>query len=191
MARDATAVVIGTGALYQAALATAFPTPPEGDLSEGTPPTGFTGVGYSEDGWAFEIDRTFEDINVAEEADPVNTIKTAQNIRLVGALAETYQSGIELALGGGAIASGSPVGYDSYTPPATTEAADEKALILVTPTVPIAGVAKLRFIEIPRAIATGAISIVHQRTQKQMIAIEFRLLVPASGDIFTIRDEIT
>ena len=191
MARDATAVVIGTGALYQAAEGTAFPTPPVGNLDESTPPTGFVGVGYSESGWAFEVDRTFEDINVAEEADPVQIIKTAQNIRLVGALAETSLPGIQLALGGGTIAAGSPVGYDTYTPPASTAAAVEKALILITPTAPVAGVAKLRYIEIPRAIATGAISILNQRTQKQMIAIEFRLIVPATGDIFTIRDQIT
>lgn len=192
MARDSLSVLVGTGALYVADVGTAFPSPPEGTLDEATPPTGFTGLGYSEDGWSFEVDRTFEDVNVAEEFDPVAVLKTAQSIRLVGALAQSTLTSIQLALGGGTISAGSPAGHDSYAPPASADAADEKALVLVTPAKPVAAVAKRRFIEIPRAIATGAVAIqVQKAPQKQLIAIEFRLLIPSSGDIFTIRDQVT
>ncbi len=191
MARDSLSVHVGTGALYVADVGTAFPSPPEGSLDESSQPTGFVGVGYSEDGWSFEIDRTFEDVNVAEEFDPVNVLKTAQNIRLVGAMAQATLDSIELALGGGTITLGSPASHDSYDPPASADPADEKALVLVVPTTPVASVAKNRFIEIPRSIATGAVALQHQKApQKQLVAIEFRLLIPTSGDIFNIRDQV-
>lgn len=192
MARTSVDVLVGTGALYQAATGTAFPTPPEGSIDGATAPTGFTEVGYSEEGWSFEVDKTFEDVNVAEEFDPINTLKTAQNIRLVGILAQATLESIQLAMSGGTIAAGSPAGHDSYTPPGSTDAPDEKALVLAVPTSPVSGNPKVRYFEIPRAIATGAFSLRHAKApQKVVVAIEYRLLIPSAGDIFTIREQVT
>ena len=63
-------------------------------------------IGYSEDGWTLEMDRTFEDILVAEEVDPIKTIKTAQEARLMGELSQASQTNIQTALGGGTITTG-------------------------------------------------------------------------------------
>lgn len=191
MARSVIDVLVGNGALYQAASGTSFPSPPEGSIDGATPPTGFTEVGYSEEGWALQIDRTFEDVLVEEEVDPIATYKTAQNITLVGTLAQATLESMELALGGGTITTDTPTDHDTYTPPASTTAPDELALILAVPTSPVGGNAKVRYFNIPRAIATGAVQMQHQKApQKTVIAVEFRLLIPETGDIFSVVEQV-
>ena len=86
-------------------------------------------VGYSEDGWTLEVDKTFEDVMVAEELDPIKTLKSAQEVRLTGELAQASLTNFQVAMGGGSTqsnelgagASGaagtSVTGYHTFTPP--------------------------------------------------------------------------
>lgn len=196
MARTVNDVLIGTGALYSKASTgtySGFPDPPEGSIDGATAPTAFTEMGYSDEGWSFNVDRTFEDILVAEENDPIKILKTAQNLVLVGILAQATLESIQLAMGGGTITGADPAGFDSYVPPATTDAADELALILAVPASPVATVAKVRYFEIPRAIATGAYALQHAKApNRTVVAVEFRLILPTDGsEIFTIREQIS
>lgn len=180
-------VIVGTGVLYVAAISNdgnatgdyvAFP----GDNASGAwadPGAGWVDVGYSEDGWTLEMDKTFEDIMVAEEIDPIATFKTAQEVRLTGELAQASMSNLQIALAGGTFTADDTdyaSGYDSLKPPSTDDY-DEKSLLLI-----VDGPAGAdRHVEIPRAINVGAFSMAHQKApQKVVIAVEFKVLKPKS-----------
>ena len=67
-------VLIGTDVLYVAAKGTAFPAQDSSTATQwAANPSGWTDVGFSEDGWTLEYDKTFEDIMVAEEIDPIKS----------------------------------------------------------------------------------------------------------------------
>jgi len=193
-------VIVGTGVLYVAQIASegnasgnyvAFPAD-NGSGAWSDPAAGWVDVGYSEDGWTLEMDKTFEDIMVAEEVDPIGTFKTAQEVRLTGELSQASMASIQIALGGGTFTS-SDTGnyasdYASLIPPATDDF-DEKSLLLL-----VDGPAGAdRHVEIPRAVNVGAFSMAHQKApQKVVIATEFKVLKPKSvsqhTDLFRIVD---
>src|SRR6056300_1716292 len=139
-------VLIGTGVLYlkdRTTTSLAFPGDDSGTAGAFESPTAMSvaweEVGYSEDGWTLEMDKTFEDIMVAEEVDPIKTIKTSQEVRLTGELSQASHAKLVIALGGGAstsdvIGSGasgaagtSATGYNTLVPP-TSSAFNEYAL---------------------------------------------------------------
>lgn len=184
MARDVTAIVIGPGELYWAPLGEAFPTNPATAVAGN-----WEDVGYSEDGWTVEADKTVEDVFVAELIDPVASFKTAQSIRITGSMAQVGLEQLQLAFGGGSIAVGAPAaGFDTYTPPAS-ETFAEYAVLLRTDA---PGGALKRDWQFPRAIAAGAIASQFTKApQKALVAMEFRVLVPASGSIFKVIDDTT
>ena len=186
-------VVIGTGVLYTAAISNqgdasgdyiAFPTDSSGSWAD--PASDWVDVGYSEDGWTLEMDKTFEDIMVAEEIDPIATFKTAQEVRLTGELAQASQANLLVALGGGSITTGDgsngyQSGYNAIIPPSTDDY-DEKSLLLI-----VDGPAGAdRHVEIPRAVNVGAFSMAHQKApQKVVIGVEFKVLKPKSVAQYT------
>lgn len=85
-------VLIGTGVLYikdRTTASLAFPGDNSGAWEDATGMSpAWDEVGYSEDGWTLEVDKTFEDVMVAEELDPIKTLKSAQEVRLTGELAQ-------------------------------------------------------------------------------------------------------
>ena len=180
-------VIVGTGVLYVAAIANdgntsgdyvAFPGG-DGSGAWASPAAGWVDVGYSEDGWTLEMDKTFEDIMVAEEIDQIATFKTAQEVRLTGELAQASQANIQIALGGGTLTTGDgsngfETGFNMIQPPSTDDF-DEKSLLLI-----VDGPAGAdRHVQIPRAINVGAFSMAHQKApQKVVIATEFKVLAP-------------
>lgn len=172
-------VLIGTGVLYSAAVGTAFPGADSTTASEWAEiSSSWTDVGYSEDGWTLEYDKSFEDIMVAEEIDPIKSVKTAQEIRITGTLAQSSMANLQLAFGGGTFdeddETNFSTGYDTLVPPATT-GYTEKSLLLVTE----GASGAIRHFQIPRAVNVGAFSMAHQKApQKVLIAVEFKILVP-------------
>jgi len=200
-------VIVGTGVLYVASIANdgntadgsdyvAFPNDDSSNTgSWESPSSNWVDVGYSEDGWTLEMDKTFEDIMVAEEIDPIATYKTAQEVRLTGELAQASMTNLQIALGGGTFNSSDTTNYASdyasLIPPSTDDF-DEKSLLLI-----VDGPAGAdRHVEIPRAINVGAFSMAHQKApQKVVIAVEFKVLKPKSlqstnqhTDLFRIVD---
>jgi hypothetical protein len=180
-------VIVGTGVLYVAAIAhdgnssgdyVAFPGG-DGAGAWASPAAGWVDVGYSEDGWTLEMDKTFEDIMVAEEIDPIATFKTAQEVRLTGELSQASQANIQVALGGGTLTTGDgtngfETGFNMIQPPATDDF-DEKSLLLIVDGPSGAD----RHVQIPRAVNVGAFSMAHQKApQKVVIATEFKVLAP-------------
>ena len=171
-------VLIGTGVLYVAAKGTAFPAQDSSTATQwAANPSGWTDVGFSEDGWTLEYDKTFEDIMVAEEIDPVKSVKSAQEIRLTGTLAQASLTNIKEAFGGGTITENDTdfaSGFDSLVPP-STDGFTEKSLLLI----PDGPSGAIRHLQIPRAINVGAFSMAQQKApQKVLLATEFKLLVP-------------
>jgi len=176
-------VLVGTGVLYTAAKGTAFPGADTDTVTEWADNSvSWSDIGYSEDGWTREYDKTFEDIMVAEEIDPIKTIKTAQEVRLTGTLAQASLANLNVAFGGADAQYDEDDadygdGFDSLVPPATTTFG-EKSLLLITQ----GPGGALRHIQIPRAVNVGAFSMAHQKApQKVLIAVEFKILVPDSN----------
>lgn len=184
MARDALEVLVGTGTLYVAPQGEAFPANPAT-----TPAGNWEDIGYSEEGWTFAVDRTFEDIIVAEEVDPLRVLKTAQSISMRGTAAQASLENLQLAFGGGAIADDTPaVGYRTYTPPASDVFVERSVFLRAL--APPGDATEFRDIQCPRVVATGAVEVAHAKApQISLVAIDFRLLVPSAGDIFTIIED--
>lgn len=193
MAKSISEVMLGTGELYIATEATAFPTDPTTTPSS----SDWTDIGYSESGWTLDYDKTFEDVMVAEEIDPVFTIKTAQEIRISGELAQVSLANLKEAMGGGTITTGSPsTGFSELKPPAT-DAFLEKSLLLRVdaPDSTLGGTLKKRDVLVPRAVNVGAFSMTHAKApQKVLVAVEYKVLKPGSGaqfaELFRIVDEV-
>jgi len=201
MAQSITEVLLGTGTLYTAL---------ESDLNGGSPNVVFpsntsvtpvaqywTDIGYSEGGFSLEYDKTFDDVMVAEEIDPIKTIKTAQEVRITGELAQASLANLKLAMAGGTISTDSPAsGYSTLVPPTTDSFLEYGLLLRVNaPGTDEAGTGKLRDIQVPRAVNVGAFSMVHAKApQKVTVTVEYKVLKPNSdapfANIFKIIDTV-
>ena len=185
-------VLIGTGVLYIKDASTTSLAFPGDDTNNFDNPTGMTvawdQVGYSEDGWTLEVDKTFEDVMVAEELDPIKTLKSAQEVRLTGELAQASLTNFQVAMGGGSTAADeigagasgaagtSVTGYHTYKPP-TSDGFTEYSLILHAD----GQAGSDRQFWMPRTVNTGSFSMAHQKApNKVTLATEFKLLVPES-----------
>ena len=183
-------VLIGTGVLYIKDASTSNLSFPGNTSDNFDNPTGMTvawdQVGYSEDGWTLEVDKTFEDVMVAEELDPIKTLKSAQEVRLTGELAQASLDNFKIAMGGGnrqtdEIGAGlnggagtSQSGYHTFKPP-TSDTFTEFALILHADGQAGAD----RQFWMPRTVNTGSFAMAHQKAPaKVTLATEFKLLVP-------------
>ena len=188
-------VLIGTGVLYIKDASTSNLAFPGNTSNNFDNPTGMTvawdQVGYSEDGWTLEVDKTFEDVMVAEELDPIKTLKSAQEVRLTGELAQASLDNFTIAMGGGnrqadEIGAGvnggagtAQSGYHSFKPP-TSDSFTEFALILHADG---QGGSDRQF-WMPRTVNTGSFSMAHQKAPaKVTLATEFKLLVPESSGL--------
>jgi len=122
MAQSITEVVLGTGNLFVASETdvnsgdATFPTNPAASPSGSY----WDNIGYSEGGFSLEYDKTFEDVMVAEEIDPIKTIKTAQEVRITGELAQASLRNLKFAMAGGTTTADTPSsGYTELVPPTT------------------------------------------------------------------------
>ena len=176
-------VLIGTGVLYLAdrtASGLAFPADNSGAFQTASEASSeWRDIGYSEDGWTLEMDRTFEDILVAEEVDPIKTIKTAQEARLMGELSQASLKNLSISMGqtdAYVDEDSFATNYDVVVSP-ITDAFSELAGFLV-----VEGPAGAdRQIHMPRMVSVGAFSMSHAKApQKVVLATEFKLLVPDS-----------
>lgn len=104
------AVRVGPGKLYIAPIGTTEPddldTPWDND---------WTPLGYTNEGSEFVFDQTFEDVEVAEELEPVEVIQTARQTTVNFALAELTGANMQRALNGGTIETAA--GRVTFEPP--------------------------------------------------------------------------
>lgn len=90
-------VTLGAGRLSYAPIGTAEPT-----LASAALPSAWQSVGYTESGTTFATALSDEDINVAEELDPVGNTITGRVQTVAVEMAEATKRRLLLALGGGA-----------------------------------------------------------------------------------------
>jgi hypothetical protein len=195
MAKSISEVMLGTGVLYIGDETTVFPADPSTTPSS----SDWDDIGYSENGWTLDYDKTFEDVMVAEEIDPIFTIKTAQEVRISGELAQVSLANLNEAMGGasGNVTTSDPsAGFSTLVPPSTDSFIEKSLLLRVdAPDSSLGGTLKKRDIQVPRAVNVGAFSMTHAKApQKVLVAVEYKVLKPGSGaqftELFKIIDEV-
>jgi hypothetical protein len=158
-------VLIGTGVLYVAdrtAGSLAFPT----DDGAGA----FETAAVASASW--------------REIDPIKTIKTAQEARLMGELSQASLKNLSVAMGQSDSFvseddSNFASGYDVVNAPLTNEFKELAGLLI---TEGPAGAD--RHVQMPRMVSVGAFSMSHAKApQKVVIATEFKLLVPDAAGL--------
>lgn len=104
-------VKLGPGRLYYAPLGTADPT-----LGSAALPSQWQAVGYTEDGTEIQISQTDEDVDVAEELDPIDNLLTKRTTKLVVEAAEVTKKNLLLFTGGGASNTNDGVAFELVDP---------------------------------------------------------------------------
>ena len=99
--RSSTETALDPGLLYVAAIGTTEPTT-SSDLAAATLPSAWREVGYTEDGSVFKYDVKSEDIEVAEELDPIGSAITGRTGTLEFKMAQATRRNLYLALNMGA-----------------------------------------------------------------------------------------
>lgn len=168
---NAANVEMGPGWFYVAPLGTTEPA----DCSTALP-SAWRPVGYTEEGWTWTNELTSEDIEVAEELEPIDTRET----RLIGGfaaqLAEVTRGNLALAMNVGANAATSAA---SLEPPALGSSLQYMGVWdKFGPTVDATNVRRL-FRKIKNV---SNVEIRNQKApNKSLIAVEFRVLTPDSS----------
>lgn len=177
MPRTTAEVYIGPGTLYTAPVGTAFPANPDA-----APSGSWTEIGYSEEGWLVAFDRTIERVFAAEEINALIVLKTGQETHVRGTVMQATLENLVLSFGGGTISPATPgAGYRTYEPPATTEQ-DEFAVLF---RVPIGS--EIRDWHFPRALSVASVEVPHNKAPNvSVIAMDFEVVVPTAGSLFSI-----
>lgn len=107
------AIALGPGILYIAPLGTAEPT----DLTTAwtTVDPAWAQLGYTDDGSTFKYKLDTEDVEVAEELDPIKKAVNSRSASVAFALAEMTATNLKRAMNGGTITSGT--GIVTFEPP--------------------------------------------------------------------------
>lgn len=104
-------VHLGAGRLYKAPLATAEPASASAAL-----PSAWVAIGYTEDGTEIVTDITSEDIEVAEELDPIDTVQTRRTTTINVQPAEMTVNNLATSLGGEVTRLNNAVAYEFPDP---------------------------------------------------------------------------
>lgn len=160
-------VVAGNGQIYVAPVGTALPAGPSTALN-----AAFIGLGYTtEDGASFSVSPNIEEFRAWQSRQPVRREMTEQDMQVSFALEQWNEETVPLAFGGGEITSVSG-GY-KYTPPAATDALDERAMVIDADD----GDRRVRIV-IPRGNVTDAVETTFQRSELAVLPITFQALAP-------------
>lgn len=115
--RDTGAISVGPGLLYIAAIGSVEPTA----IDPSTWDVAWTELGYTDTGSEFKVAPTSNDVNVAEETDPVLTIVSTTKSTLTATLAQITAFNLGVAFAGGEITTGT--GVVTFEPPPAGEQA--------------------------------------------------------------------
>lgn len=162
------AVKIGPGLLYIAPIGTTEPTTGSGAL-----PSAWVALGYTEEGSTITFDMTFEDVDVAEELDPVKVVATGRMSSVKFSLAELTARNLHTAFNGGSVGSPS-AGFVTYEPPDL--GAETRTMLLWQ-----ADDNAERWL-FRRCLQVGTVEIPRRKApDKAVIPCEFRTEVPTDG----------
>lgn len=161
-------VIIGPGRLYMAPLGTSEPTSASATL----PSANWIAIGYTEDGTDMTIDRTNDEIMVAEEMYAIRIVNSATKISLKTVLAEPTLRNLNAALGGGSGGSNTATSLDI---PATLT-----GIMLVHDSEESPTSATNRRILFRECYPTGAVSMPFKKSpNKTTIDVEWMAVLPS------------
>jgi hypothetical protein len=170
MPGTATNVRVGPGWLYIAPLGTDEPDDLTADWHADWVP-----VGYTDEGSSFGFDQTFEDVEVEEEYDPVDTAQTGRQITVSFAAAELTATNLQRAFNGGEIDTGTEI--VTFTPPA---AGDVTRVMIGWESTD----SKERWV-FRRCLQVGSVEVTRRRApNKATVPMEFRATMPDEGAPF-------
>jgi hypothetical protein len=174
MPQDRTKVRVGPGKLYWGAVGATEPATLVTAWA-----VAWTDLGYTVEGSSFTIAPSFEDIEVAEEFDPIDTQKTGQAMTVAFALAQLTAENLQLAMNGGTITTGT--GEKTIEPPGSTAVPTYVALGWRSTD------AKEQFVW-RRCLQTGDIEIARRKApDKASIPASFRVMLPTTGNPFAYK----
>lgn len=162
-------VLIGPGDLYVAPIGTAEPASATATLN-----AAFRLVGYTEEGTSFSYEITTEDINVAEEFDPVRIETTARAGMVSFQMAEATRQNLALAVNSGADAATS----GTLEPP--DPGTEVRVMILLQTEEGARWLWR-------RCLQAGSIEIQRNKApQKALLPVEFKLEKPTGAKPFIV-----
>lgn len=157
----------GPGTLSVALYGTTLPTARATSLG-----TGWYSPGYTEEGYAFTMERTLAPMYVAEERRAVKQFVTEVKEMVVFSMAEATNINLTLAINGGLLDAGDP-GYDPEAPITPTTEGQEARLSLVFDA---ENGARWVF---KKCINNGSTEVARRKApDKALIPVEFLLEVP-------------
>lgn len=168
-------IALGPGKLYIAPLGTTEPT----DLTTPweTVSAAWVPLGYTDEGSSFSFSVDSENVEVAEELDPIAVALTAREGTVGFALAEMTAKNMQRALNGGTITAGS--GIVTFEPP---DLGEEVRVMLGFESED----AEERWVY-RKALQTGGLEINRRKgAEKATIPCEFKLEKPAAAKLFKI-----
>lgn len=104
-------IVLGAGRLYVAAIGTAEPASASAAL-----PSAWRAVGYTEDGTTVNIELTQDEIEVAEELDPVAYVMSKRKVSVSVQMAESTRRNLALSIDGSPNAVNTAASYEPSNP---------------------------------------------------------------------------
>lgn len=175
--RSSTELAIDPGLLYVAAIGTTEPAT-SSDLAAATLPSAWREVGYTEDGSVFKYDVKSEDIEVAEELDPIASVITARTGTLSFKMAQATRKNLFLALNKGA----------STTNDATTlEPPDPSAMVRVMILHVSNDAGAVRGTLFRQCFNTGGLELDYSKAPKKVLQpVEFKTEKPTSKTPFIV-----
>jgi hypothetical protein len=170
---DRAKIRIGPGKLYAGPVGTAEPA----DLTAAFN-VALIDLGYTEEGSTFTISPEFEDVEVAEELDPIDILPVGRSMSVEFALAELTAENYQRVMNGGTITTGT--GLKSFEP----AAASTVPTYLMLAWEDTLAVHKERYIW-RRCIQTGDIEVSRRKApDKATLGASFRVALPTSGAAF-------
>ena len=167
---DSAAIAIGPGTLYVADIATADPTSATASL-----PSAWRAVGYTEEGNTFTYSIETEDVEVAEEFDPVRIDTVKRSGKVAFQMAEMTRANLVLALNLGAAGTNDTTAVEPPAPGA------ELRVKIVLDTL---GGSRWLF---RRCIQAGEIEVSRKKSpDKALLPVEFRLEKPTGLQPFKV-----
>lgn len=167
-------VVAGNGEAYVAPVGTALPATATTALN-----SAFSGLGYhTEDGVSYNRELNVTEFPAWQSHDAIRRERDTSPFTITFALLQFLNEiNIPFVFGGGSI---STVGTNlyKYSPPADSDALDEKSLIVDVDD----GPARIRFV-IPRGTVTDAVSSQFARNQMSALPVAFKALKPDDGGL--------
>jgi hypothetical protein len=167
-------ISLGPGTLYIAPLGSDEPTGIDDDLD-----TAWTALGYTNDGSTQSFSPSYEDVEVAEELEPLDSVATGRTISASFTLAELTAKNLKAAMNGGTITHVPVAGavtraHTKFEPPEVGE--DVKVMLLFEAEDTLE---RVLYREVKQV---GAIETARRKgAEKAGIPCEFRAYKPAAG----------